>query len=500
MSRRGLLVGLIPCLLTGLSGCAIGGFGAQKCSAPPELSAVSLNPADREKFGQDVGIPFYLPKPLLIISKNFRNIEAPTVGLTGTAPIPGAFDDQSKFADLNARTNFNGLNGTSAQTGNETNTTTINSTTNTGPGQTLTTGGLPVVPGVVPGDGLGPDTFFTYQIVFVPDLSQKYGLKIRGGPGEMRAAMNLVNGWQFTGFGPFYMKDSATAQNILASGISARLGGQAAADMMNAAANLGKVLGLAGRGQGGGVNSEDKDVKRLTEAIAAAPLQMVKQELCNYAEIFVYEPQLLPDGHTEWRPIAQHQMNREYLGVKTITREVVPAKVEGFAGAPQSGAVTVADDPDVARAAVAGVFGLPVNSPALSGLPVTGAAQSGAAGSVPAGGVNQIVVDSAAGAPTTKEFNLFKFGADRARPVIQNRSVTTGTTLVPGAGGTPTPPGKPPAVTPGGAAQAGSVTQTPAPGTIINQPVFNQSGTVNPPPGPAPAIPPADPKVGGKAQ
>ena len=84
----------------------------------------------------------------------------------------------------------------------------------------------------VPSDGLAPNTFFTYHIDFVPDLTQKYGLKVSGGVGEFRAAMNLVNGWQFTGLGPYYMKDSSTAQDVMASGIAARLGGQAVQDVL----------------------------------------------------------------------------------------------------------------------------------------------------------------------------------------------------------------------------------------------------------------------------
>src|SRR5262245_7860651 len=55
---------------------------------------------------KEEGIPFYLPKPLLIVAKNFRNLEEAKVGLTDTPPIPDYFDDQAKYADLNARTNF----------------------------------------------------------------------------------------------------------------------------------------------------------------------------------------------------------------------------------------------------------------------------------------------------------------------------------------------------------------------------------------------------------
>mgnify|MGYP001015028552 CR=1 FL=1 len=71
--------------------------------AHPKITAVSLDPAT---FGRKTGIPFYLPKPLLIVSKNFRNIEEAKVGLTDPVNVPATFDDQSKFADLNARTSF----------------------------------------------------------------------------------------------------------------------------------------------------------------------------------------------------------------------------------------------------------------------------------------------------------------------------------------------------------------------------------------------------------
>jgi len=41
---------------------------------------------------------------------------------------------------------------------------------------------------------LVPQEFYTYNFVFLPDLTQKYGLRIKGGVGEMRATENLVNG------------------------------------------------------------------------------------------------------------------------------------------------------------------------------------------------------------------------------------------------------------------------------------------------------------------
>ncbi|HKB05410.1 MAG TPA: hypothetical protein VKD90_24510, partial [Gemmataceae bacterium] len=409
-------LGCLSALLASASGCAIGGHHA--CTAPPEITAVSLNPQDGPQFGKEVGVPFYLPKPLLIISKNFRHIETPTVGLTDSAPIPGGFDDQSKYADLNARTNFAGLNAAGTPATEVAHPASTSTGIKSGP--TLhTAGGAPVVPFTAPSDGLTPETFYTYQIIFVPDMSQKYGLKVRGGPGEIRAAMNLVNGWQFTGIGPFYMKDSATAQNILASGISARLGGQAAADLVNAAANLGKVLGTLQRGV-----VDEKGVTRVFEELAdlkaAAGLKV--EQIANFAEIFVYEPHLTPDGRMEWCQIAQHQLNRQWMAPKQkITREIA-AREDSTKPAGLQSAVVLGPSDDVTRMAVAGAFGLPANSPAITTLPVTGL-QAGTPATVPAGGVNQIQVDVAPnGGGVTKEFNLIKFGDKRPRPVIQNRS------------------------------------------------------------------------------
>ena len=60
----------------------------------PSVTAVPLSPGN---FCENHGIPFYLPKPLLVISKNFRYIEDAKVGLTDTAPIPGYFDDQARY-------------------------------------------------------------------------------------------------------------------------------------------------------------------------------------------------------------------------------------------------------------------------------------------------------------------------------------------------------------------------------------------------------------------
>src|ERR1017187_3782079 len=53
----------------------------------PYITAVDLNNPSAPE-----GMPYYLPKPYIIISKNVRYIPTPTVGLTQTASIPNLFD------------------------------------------------------------------------------------------------------------------------------------------------------------------------------------------------------------------------------------------------------------------------------------------------------------------------------------------------------------------------------------------------------------------------
>ena len=127
MRRIHILLAPWLCLLVGLSGCH-----------HPSITAVSLDHYCDHKWAflydpckDKEGIPFYLPKPLLIVAKNFRNIEETKVGLTAGAPIPNYFDDQAKYADLNARTNFAGLDGTAPPSGE---------TQTVSPAETLPTG------------------------------------------------------------------------------------------------------------------------------------------------------------------------------------------------------------------------------------------------------------------------------------------------------------------------------------------------------------------------
>ena len=281
------------------------------------------------------GIPFYLPKPLLIVAKNFRNIEEAKVGLTDSAPIPTYFDDQAKYADLNARTNFVMPDGGVAQPSNGVAATSPASTfpnTNLAfsSGPRVFQGGAPISPyGRVTNDHLTPETFYTYHIVFVPDMTHKYGLKIKGGVGEIRAAMNLVNGWQFTGLGPYYMKDSSTAQDTLASGITANLAASGVANVIKSIASLPKtgVAAPAAAMAPPAAPTEELPAGATESLQFLSQLDLKPVTLYNYAEISVYEAYVSPEGTMEWRPLTgldRMAFNRDVLGAVTRTTPPKP--------------------------------------------------------------------------------------------------------------------------------------------------------------------------------
>jgi hypothetical protein len=219
---RSLIVGMPAlCCLT-QAGCHVNS---------PEVTAVPLSQWNRN---EPCGIPYYLPKPLLVVAKNVRHVDSSNVGLTDPAPIPDSFDHQSEYADLKANvTNPKDPGAAAAATYNQT-TPTAGNVPKQAPGSL----GETVTPNRDYDKTLAEDSFFTYQIIFVPDLSQKYGLQIKGGAGEIRAAMNMVNGWMFTGLGPYYLKDSSTAQNRMATGVGVMFAGRGVADVTSAVGDL----------------------------------------------------------------------------------------------------------------------------------------------------------------------------------------------------------------------------------------------------------------------
>lgn len=280
-----------------------------------EVTAVPLS---RWNCDEPPGIPFYLPKPLLIVTKNVRYVETEKVGLTDGVPIPNQFDDQAKYADLNARTDFRGLpagNTQRVEAAGSTPSVAGAAGTATASGQHLLAPDSPYIsPDKAPTDGLVPNTFYTVRIVFIPDLSQKYGLRVRGGPGEVRAALNLVNGWMFTGLGPFYVKDSSTAQNVLAAGIGANLAAGGVSEVVRSLADLRQAAAARGL--------EAADVARILESIEerlGAPTRQPAFDiqpgtLEDFAEIYVFEPVVDETGAVMWQEVCALKFDREYLG------------------------------------------------------------------------------------------------------------------------------------------------------------------------------------------
>ena len=279
----------------------------------PSFTSVDLN-VGSPMYGKDVGMPYYLPKPYLVVTKNIRYIPTPTVGLTQTVPIPSSFD--ASFISAGSSPNATGkqasastgTGSTSTGTGSSSKSTgTGTSSTSTGTGSvststgtgsvSLTAGSLAqastgsgtdsqsqstgtgtgagtppsasstqvlgqgqseVVPAASIPDGITPDTFYTYQFVMLPDLGQKYGLRVKGGTGEMRATFNIVNGWMFTGPGPVYMRDSSKADTATAAANGvAQVTGTIGQTVLSALGVPGAASTLAGKAAaaGGGVTT-----------------------------------------------------------------------------------------------------------------------------------------------------------------------------------------------------------------------------------------------------
>ncbi len=283
------------------------------------ITAVGLSPGNQ---CESPGIPYYLPKPLLVVSKNVRHIDESKVGLTGPVPIPGGFDNQAAYGDIKANVTVpsspggEGKQAAALEAAKVAGAELSNAKLMEGFGHSIVPENMTPKADAAINDGLEIDSFFTYQIIFVPDLTQKYGLQISGGAGEFRAAMNMVNGWMYTGMGPFYMKDSSSAQNAMATGVAAMYTGRGVADVVSSVGDLASTF----TGQGGGKENalSDQQMQQISEQVqlvrafeAATP--KVPQEMLNFAEVYIYEPELMPDQTTQWRLVAEHHFDRHYL-------------------------------------------------------------------------------------------------------------------------------------------------------------------------------------------
>lgn len=304
-------------LLTGIIGSGVIGCGCARHQERPMITAVGLSPANR---CDPPGIPYYLPKPLLVVSKNVRHIDESKVGLTGPVPIPGGFDNQAAYADVKANVtvppggaadgNVAGLQAANVPAANVSSASVTEHGDQSMVAENMTPSSTDNFDG-----GVEVDSFFTYQVIFVPDLTQKYGLQITGGAGEFRAAMNMVNGWMYTGMGPFYLKDSSSAQNAMATGVAAMYAGRGVADVVSSVGDLASTFTGAAQRQSSLTDAEMMELNSQVQALEtlANMTPKVPKEMLNFAEIYIYEPHLLPGDTTEWRLVAEHHFDRHYL-------------------------------------------------------------------------------------------------------------------------------------------------------------------------------------------
>ena len=311
------------------------------CSSP-RITAVNLN----DKHAPE-GLPYYLPKPYLFVTKNIRYIPTPTVGLTGTAPISPQFDSSSQAAasspasaagDSGSKTNQSAsakakksATNSAAKARDNTLTAGEKGGTNNpapvaeshdGSGDQADNASLPALggnggpvnfavnPGVVPpasiSDGLIPQEFYTYQIIYLPDRSQKYGLRVKGGYGQLRATVNFVNGWMFTGLGPLGINTSSAAQTVAATG-------QAVGSVVEAAGQIAlNAFGIPSLGGGGSKNVVTSGSTG-TNGIPAPPATPVLPGyITNFAELYVFEQ--APDG--SWLPLSTNVFGRDVIALQ----------------------------------------------------------------------------------------------------------------------------------------------------------------------------------------
>lgn len=340
----------------------------------PSITAVNLNNPKEPK-----GIPYYLPKPYLIVSKNIRYIPTPTVGLTATVPIPSSFDPSfGGNGSTNGGTGGKpaGTNQTSKSPGTPTNSSpgkavATASSTNPPPAtgtQTPSTGGkgaagstnagtaygsqvlgpasIAVVPPASISDGLVPQEFYTYQIVYLPDLTQKYGLRIKGGVGEFRATENLVNGWMHTGPGPLYMRDSSTSQSVAAWGGAVADVGGTLGQVALSAFGIPTLPGAAKTGPGSTSASAVQTANPTNKALETAAAPVVSQ-IHNYAEICVFEPVLITNACGE-KQVRWRQMT----GLPSFARDWIELERAASAAPSDNGAAgsPAADGTEAANA------------------------------------------------------------------------------------------------------------------------------------------------------
>ena len=140
---------------------------ALACSAclGPKLEGSKIQSDDQE------AMPYYLPRPYLLVTKNFNVIETTRKTTTTTRP------DGTQIEVVEEETSTPNADARRAASGK---------------------------------------TVYAYQIVYLPDQCNQYGLKVSRGIGTLDSKITLEDGWKFTG--TELKTDSKTPETIEAIG------------------------------------------------------------------------------------------------------------------------------------------------------------------------------------------------------------------------------------------------------------------------------------------
>jgi hypothetical protein len=171
-----------------LSGRVVGVALALACSAclGPKLVGSKIRSDDQE------AIPYYLPRPYLLVTKNFNVIQTTKKTTTTTKP-----------------------DGTKTEVVEETT----------------------QAPDAGPKQQAGGKTVYAYQIVYLPDQCNQFGLRIARGIGTLDSKIKIEDGWKFTG--TELKTDSKTPETIEAIGKPVSELGQALAAAIGSGARMG---------------------------------------------------------------------------------------------------------------------------------------------------------------------------------------------------------------------------------------------------------------------
>ena len=144
-------------------------IGIAGCASTVSVVPLSKTAVEESK---ESGIPYYLPRPYLLITKNFN----------GTKQTTTKTKEEKKKGD-------------------ETSTATTEATSSE-----------PILK--------NESDNYSVQVIYLPDLKRRYGLKIDKGTGTFDSTITLVDGWKLTGIN--VKSDSKTAEIISAVGGAAK--------------------------------------------------------------------------------------------------------------------------------------------------------------------------------------------------------------------------------------------------------------------------------------